>query len=75
MRRPMDKVTFEFVIYILHACAHKWEELPSAVYRKLKKSDCIEKLLVPYYDILHTQGTQYVVGDVEDYLRTRGYKL
>lgn len=71
----MDKLAFEFVIYILHACSQKWAQLPSAVYKKLNESGCINKLLVPYYDSLHTQGTQYIVGDVEDYLFARGYKI
>ncbi|MDD7417562.1 MAG: DUF3791 domain-containing protein [Treponemataceae bacterium] len=71
----MSKDTFEFVIYMLHACADKWKKLPSVVYKKLKESDCIEKLLVPYYDILHTQGTAFVVSDIEEYLVTRGFSI
>ena len=71
----MDKDSFEFVIYILHACANKWSQLPSAVYKKLKESNCINQLLVPYYDVLHTQGTQFVVSDVEDYLSARGIAI
>lgn len=71
----MSKDTFEFVIYMLHACADKWSQLPSVVYKKLKDSDCINKLLVPYYDILHTQGTSFVVGDIEDYLTARGMSV
>ena len=71
----MSKDTFEFVIYMLHACADKWSQLPSVVYKKLKDSDCINKFLVPYYDILHTQGTAFVVGDIEDYLIARGLSV
>ena len=48
----MNKDIFEFVIYMLHACADKWSQLPSVVYKKLKDSDCINKLLVPYYEPL-----------------------
>lgn len=71
----MDNLTFEFVVYILHACAYKWAVLPSVAYKKLSDSGCISQLLVPYYDALHTQGTQYIVSDVEDYLCARGYKI
>ena len=71
----MSKDTFEFIIYMLHACAEKWSQFPSAVYKKLKDSDCINQLLVPYYDILHTQGTNYVVGDIEDFLSARGVSV
>ena len=44
----MTKDTFEFVVYILHACANKWGILPSATYKKLKSVDCIDNLLVKY---------------------------
>ncbi len=71
----MNKETFEFVVYMLHACADKWSQLPSTVYKKLKDSGCISKLLVPYYDILHTQGTAFIVGDIEDYLSARGISV
>ena len=71
----MSKETFEFVIYMLHACANKWEKLPSAVYKKLCDSGCIKQLLVPYYDVLHTQGTAYIVGDIEDFLSARGVAI
>lgn len=43
--------------------------------KKLKDSDCINKLLVQYYDILHSQGTAFVVGDIEDYLAARGVSV
>lgn len=71
----MSKDIFEFVIYMLHACAEKWSMLPTAVYKKLKESGCISKLLVPYYDVLHTQGTAFVVDDIEDYLSARGIRI
>ena len=68
----MSKETFEFIIYMLHACANKWGKRPSAVYKKLSDSDCINQLLIPYYNVLHTQGTAFIVGDIEDYLSARG---
>ena len=71
----MNKETFSFVIYMLHACADKWQKLPSEVYRMLQSTGCIENYLVPHYDILHTQGTQYVVEDIEEYLGIRGVSV
>ena len=71
----MNKETFSFVIYMLHACADKWQKLPSEVYRMLQSTGCIESSLVPHYDILHTQGTQYVVEDIEEYLGIRGVSV
>lgn len=63
--------SFEFVVYMIHACANKWNRLPSVVYKILKDSGCIQKFLVPNYDILHTQGTDFVVSDIEEYLNVR----
>lgn len=71
----MDKDTFSFVVYIIHACANKWGEFPSSVYDILDRSGCISKYLVPHYDILRTQSTVYIVEDVAVYLKVRGYNL
>ncbi len=68
----MDKESFSFVMYIIHACANKWGLMPSEVYQKLQSVGCIGNYLVPYYDILHTQGTGYIVDDIEKYLEVRG---
>ena len=56
----MDENKFSFVVYMIHACADRWNVAPSKVY------------LVPNYDILHTQSTNYVVQDIEEYLNERG---
>ena len=68
----MNKDSFAFVIYMIHACAQKWKMLPSEVYKKLQDSGCIDQFLVPHYDILHTQGTEYIVENINDYLSARG---
>ena len=71
----MNKETFSFVIYMLHACADKWQKLPSEVYRMLQSTGCIESYLVPNYDILHTQGSGYLVDDIQKYLAVRGVSI
>ncbi|MCF0221721.1 MAG: DUF3791 domain-containing protein [Fibrobacter sp.] len=68
----MNKESFEFTIYMIHACANKWGEQPSDVYRKLNESSCIKEFLVPFFDVLHTQSSDYVVNDIENYLRNHG---
>ena len=68
----MNKESFGFVVYMIHACANRWRKMPSDVYKLLHKSGCIDNYLVPHYDILHTQGTDYIVDDIQDYLRIRG---
>ena len=46
--------------------------MPSEVYQKLQSVGCIQCYLVPHYDILHTQGTGYIVDDIKRYLEVRG---
>ena len=71
----MNKESFSFVVYMIHACADKWNMLPSEVYRKLQSAGCIDSYLVPHYDILHTQGTGYIVEDIREYLKARGVAI
>lgn len=68
----MNQDTMEFVIYMIHACANKWHLSPKQVYHKLQETGCIDGYLVPNYDILHTQGSGYLVDDIAEYLRIRG---
>ena len=71
----MSKESFAFVIYMIHACADRWRKAPSDVYKLLQQSGCIDNYLVPHYDILHTQGTDYIIDDVKEYLGIRGVKV
>ena len=71
----MNKDSFSFVIYMIHACSNKWNESPAEVYSKLKDTNCIMDFLVPNYDILHTQGTGYIVENIEEYLSVRGQNV
>lgn len=68
----MNQESFSFVMYVIHACAHKWNMFPSEVFQRLQKVGCIDRYLVPYYDILHTQGINYIVDDIKQYLKIRG---
>ena len=64
-----------FVIFLIHACAAKWNKLSPEVFDILQKSNCISDYLVPYYDVLHTQGEKYLVDDIESYLMRRGMQV
>ncbi len=68
----MSKEVLEFVVYMIHACAKKWDQSPAMVYRRLSEGNCISSYLVPHYEVLHTQSTDYVVEDIEEYIGLRG---
>lgn len=65
----MDKDCFSFVIYMIHACSDQWNISPSRVYKAIRKSGCLDDYLIPCYDILHTQSTDFVIQDIEEYLK------
>ncbi len=67
----MNQDIFSFAVYMIHACANRWNMSPSRVYKALKKSGCLTQYLLPHYDVLHTQSTEYVVDDITEYLRKR----
>ena len=54
----MTDETAEFVIYIINAIANAKSLYPSHVYKTLQETGCIQKYLVPFYDVLHTMGTE-----------------
>ena len=71
----MSKDCFEFVIYMIHACARKCHKTPKEIYTIIESEGCISKYLIPFYDVLHTQSTDYVVDDIIGYMRNRGVSL
>lgn len=66
---------FEFVIYMIHTCANRWNKLPSEVYQKMQAAGCIQDFLVRHYDVLHTQSSAYVAEDIREYLENRGVSI
>lgn len=67
----MSKDILDFVVYMIHACAKKWGKTPVEVYNRLVRDNCIDGYLVPHYEILHTQSTEFVVKDIEEFIGTR----
>ena len=71
----MNEDSFAFTIFMIHELAESWKKLPCDVFHILKSSGCIDNYLVPYYDVLHTLGSQYLVEDIGRYVQQRGYNL
>ncbi len=71
----MNQESFSFVIFMIHACAERWKKLSPEVYKLFQKANCIDEYLIPFYDVLHTQGEKYLVDDMEGYLAKRGIQI
>ena len=54
----MDKKSLEFAVFLIHALADAWKQPCRNVYRVLNESGALDDYIIPYYDVLHTQGKQ-----------------
>ena len=64
-----------FSIFILYSLAEKWGKTPSAVYTILNTTGILDDYIIPGYDMLHTQGKEYLVEDITDFVREKGVNL
>jgi hypothetical protein len=39
------------------------------------EAGCIEKYLVPFYDVLRTESSKFILEDIEQYLEKRGIAI
>lgn len=62
----------KFVVFLLNELAEAWKMSTREVYFRLEKSGILENYIKPCYDVLHTQGAQYLVEDISDFARERG---
>ncbi len=61
-----------FSIYILYSLADKWHMSPAAVYKILNSTGILDDYVLACYDVLHTQGKEYLVEDITEYVREKG---
>ena len=71
----MDESSMKFTVFMIHALAEAWGISCGEVYRKLNQSGAIDNYLTPHYDVLHTLGEQYLIEDIEEYLKIRGVEI
>ena len=64
-----------FLIFILYSLAEKWKKTPSAVYRILNSTGILDNYIIAGYDMLHTQGKEYLVEDITDFVREKGVSI
>ena len=63
----------EFVLFCIDSVAASLRKDTLEVYHMLTKdSDILSEYIVPEYEMLHTQGKEYIVNDIMDVMRERG---
>ena len=65
----------DFSVFILYSLASKWKKTPSVVYKILNSTGILDNYIIACYDVLHTQGKEYLVEDITDYVQEKGVAL
>ena len=72
MRNIHNSNVLEFAIFCIENVAIKIDADPAKVYLSLtERSDILYSYIVPSYDILHTQGKDYIVEDILELMQER----
>ncbi len=71
----MDRKMLEFSVFLIHALAEEWHRSCGRVYQILNETGILDNYILPYYDVLHTQGKQYLVEDITEYAKEKGVNI
>ena len=74
MKQNIEKSReLEFAIFCIENVAAKLGVSAEKVYTALaEKSDILNDYIIPEYEILHTQGKEYIVDDIIEVMKERG---
>lgn len=74
--RIKDLNELEFSIFCIENVAIKLDVNAKEIYDAYtKKSDILYGYIVPMYEVLHTQGKEYIVDDLLDVMEEKSVKL
>ncbi len=66
----------EFAIFCIESLAEKLKIDAPKVYDVLaEKSDILNNYIIPEYEVLHTQGKDYIVSDIIEVMNEKGIKI
>ena len=73
MKTAMTPESSFFAVFCIEALADELNLTGDRVYKMLTdESDILDGYIVPSYDVLHTQGKEYIVEDLLGVMRRRG---
>lgn len=66
----------EFAIFCIENVAVRLRVGAERVYQAFtEKSDILNGYIVPEYEVLHTQGREYIVNDLLDLMKEKGVQV
>jgi len=68
-----DMQELEFAIFCIENIADKLKKTADQIYVMLaEKSNILHDYIVPEYEILHTQGKEYIINDIIEVMKEKG---
>lgn len=71
----INEKEMDFVVYCVENLANYINEDSVKVFDLLDENELIEGYILKFYDILHTQGKDWIVEDLVEQLEKRGVKI
>ena len=69
----MDKKRLDFAVFCIENVAEHLNLNGAEVYLLLtEKSKILDEYVIEHYDALHTQGKDYIVNDIVEYMEKEG---
>lgn len=70
-----NKKELSFSIFMIYSLADKWKMSPAKVYKILNSTGILDDYIIKCYDVLHTQGKEYLVEDITDFVKEKGVNV
>lgn len=69
-----DAKVLEFVLFCVEMCAQRGRISGSVIMKRFDETGVID-FLRNGYDVLHTQGREYILSEIDHFLECRGLSL
>lgn len=69
---PLTAQEIGFSVFLFHKLAKAWGDMVPDVVHALSEGGIIHDYILPFYDVLHTLGEDYLVEDITAMARERG---
>ena len=70
---PMTPEQSFFAVFCIEALADELNTTGDKVYLMLTdESDILDSYIVPFYDVLHTQGKEYIISELRELMQKSG---
>ncbi len=73
--KDIGRKELTFIVFVINSLAEAWKVQTRRVYEILVSLNILDSYVIPCYDVLHTQGRQYLVEDITGLVYERGGEI